>query len=191
MTPSVIPLYAFLSPPVNFFGFHQPLLFRCHLPPLSCPLPMLKHHQNQICVPAWICLTSSILVVFAFFSFGLEAFFYYSRPQDGKTSRPAGFLSAYLYHFPSLKLLERFILFRLLLFLQSNSILSSPPGRFTPWSSPLDQILHLSHSILNGLHKTKPGSSTILPTINFSKVFDSVLLSCTSFILAVLSPSFV
>ena len=72
------------------------------------------------------------------------------------------------------KLCERIILSSLLFFLESNSILSSGqagfrPGRFTP-----DQILYLSQSISDGFNKPKPGSRTILATINFSKAFDFV-----------------
>ena len=40
--------------------------------------------------------------------------------------------------------------------------------------SALDQILYLSQSISNGFNKPRPGSRTILSTINFSKAFDSV-----------------
>ena len=38
----------------------------------------------------------------------------------------------------------------------------------------LDQILYLSQAISDGFNKPRPGSWTILFTINFSKVFDSV-----------------
>ena len=72
------------------------------------------------------------------------------------------------------KLFERITLSRLLFFLESNSILSPHQvgfhlGRFT-----LDQILYLSQSISNGFNKPRPGSRTILSTIDFSKAFDSV-----------------
>ena len=66
-------------------------------------------------------------------------------------------------------LFKRIILFRLLVFLESNSILSLSPGQST-----LDQILLLSQSILNRFNKPRPGSRTILSTIDFSKAFDSV-----------------
>ena len=72
------------------------------------------------------------------------------------------------------KLLERIILSRLLFFLEPNSILSSGQAGFYPGQSTLDQILFLSQSILDGFNKPRPGSLTILCTIDFSKAFDSV-----------------
>ena len=71
------------------------------------------------------------------------------------------------------KLFERIILFRLL-FLESNSILSLSQAGFRPGRSTLDQILYLSQSISDGFNKPRPGSRTILSTIDFSKAFDSV-----------------
>ena len=72
------------------------------------------------------------------------------------------------------KLLERIILSRLLFFLESNSILSPRKAGFRPGRSTLDQTLYLSQSISDGFNKPRPGSRTILSTINFSKAFDSV-----------------
>ena len=72
------------------------------------------------------------------------------------------------------KLFERIILFRLLFFLESNSILSPRQAGFCPGRSTLDQILYLSQSISDGFNKPRPGSQTILSTINFSKAFHSV-----------------
>ena len=72
------------------------------------------------------------------------------------------------------KLFERIILSCLLFFLESNSIFSPCQAGFRPGWSTLDQILYLSQSILNGLNKPRPGSRTILSTIDFSKAFDSV-----------------
>ena len=72
------------------------------------------------------------------------------------------------------KLFERIILSRLLFFLESNSILSPRQAGFRPGQSSLDQILYLSQSISNGFNKPRPGSRTILSTIDFSKAFDSV-----------------
>ena len=72
------------------------------------------------------------------------------------------------------KLFERIILSRLLFFLESNSILSSRQAGFRPGRSTLDQILYLSQSISDGFNKPRPGSRTILSTIDFSKAFDSV-----------------
>ena len=71
------------------------------------------------------------------------------------------------------KLFERIILSRLLFFLESNSILSPRQAGFRPGRSTLDQILYLSQSISDGLNKPRPGSRTILSTIDFSKAFDS------------------
>ena len=72
------------------------------------------------------------------------------------------------------KLFERIILSRLLFFLESKSILSPRQTGFRPGRSTLDQILYLSQSISDGLNKPRPGSRTILCTIDFSKAFDSV-----------------
>ena len=72
------------------------------------------------------------------------------------------------------KLFERIILSRLLFFLGSNSILSPGQAGFHPGQSTLDQILYLSQSISDGFNKPRPGSRTILSTIDFSKAFDSV-----------------
>ena len=72
------------------------------------------------------------------------------------------------------KLFERIILFRLLFFLESNSILSPRQASFHPGWFTLDQILYLSQSISDGFNKPRPGSWTILSTIDFSKAFDSV-----------------
>ena len=72
------------------------------------------------------------------------------------------------------KLFERIILSRLLFFLESNLILSPRQAGFCPGRSTLDQILYLSQSISDGFNKLRPGSRTILSTIDFSKAFDSV-----------------
>ena len=72
------------------------------------------------------------------------------------------------------KLFERIILSRLLFFVESNSILSPGQAGFRPGRSTLDQILYLSQSISDGFNKPRPGSRTILSTIDFSKAFDSV-----------------
>ena len=72
------------------------------------------------------------------------------------------------------KLFERIILSRLVFFLESNSILSPRQAGFRPGRSTLDQILYLCQSISDGFNKPRPGSWTILPTIDFSKAFDSV-----------------
>ena len=72
------------------------------------------------------------------------------------------------------KLFERIILSRILFFLESNSIFSPRHAGFRPGRSTLDQILYLSQSISDGFNKPRPGSRTILFTIDFSKAFDSV-----------------
>ena len=72
------------------------------------------------------------------------------------------------------KFFECINLSRLLFFLESNSILSPSQAGFRPGRSTLDQILYLSRSILNGFNKPRPGSRTILATIDFFKIFDTV-----------------
>ena len=72
------------------------------------------------------------------------------------------------------KLFDRIILSRLLFFLESNSNLSPLQAGFRPGRSTLDQILYLSQSVSDGFNKPRPGSRTILSTIDFSKAFDSV-----------------
>ena len=72
------------------------------------------------------------------------------------------------------ELFERIILSCQLFFLESNSILSPCQAGFRPGRSTLDQILYLSQSISDGFNKPRPGSRTILSTIDFSKAFDSV-----------------
>ena len=72
------------------------------------------------------------------------------------------------------KLFERTILSCLLFFLESNSILFSRQAGFRPGRSTLDQILFLSQAISDGFNKPRPGSRTILATIDFYKAFDSV-----------------
>ena len=68
------------------------------------------------------------------------------------------------------KLFERIILYRLLFFLESNFILSFRQADFCPGPSTLDQILFLSHSISDGFDKPRPGSRTILFTVDFRKL---------------------
>ena len=85
---------------------------------------------------------------------------------------PASFWSISVTSWVS-KLFERIILSGLV-FLESNSVLSPRQTGFRPGRSILDQILFLSQSISVGLKKPKPGSWTILATIDFSKAFDSL-----------------
>ena len=72
------------------------------------------------------------------------------------------------------KLFEHIFLSHQLFFLESNSILSPRQAGFSPGRSTLDQILFLCQSISGGFNKPRPGSWTILSTIDFSKAFDSV-----------------
>ena len=71
------------------------------------------------------------------------------------------------------KLFERIILSHIPFFLESHSILSPRQASFLSVRSTLDQILCLSQSISDGFNKPRPGSRTILATIDFSKSFDS------------------
>ena len=72
------------------------------------------------------------------------------------------------------KFFECIVLSHLLFFLESNSIFSPRQAGFCPERSTLDQILYLSQPISNEFNKPRPGSRTILSTIDFSKAFDSV-----------------
>ena len=91
------------------------------------------------------------------------------KPLDSRASfRPISLTSCVS------KLFERIILFRLLFFLESNSILSPRQAGFRSKRSTLDPILFLSQSISDGFNKPIAGSRTILSTIDFSKAFDCV-----------------
>ena len=105
-----------------------------------------------------ICKTSSIIPIHNM-----------RKPLDS----PASFRPIFLTSCVS-QLFERIILSRVLFFLESNSILSPRQTGFHPVRSTLDQILYLSQSISDGFNKPRPGSRTILSTIDFSKAFDSV-----------------
>ena len=86
---------------------------------------------------------------------------------------PAPFRSISLTSYVS-KLFECIILSCLLFFLESNPIRSPRQADFRPGRSTIDQILFFSQSILDVFNKPRPGSLTILSTIDFSKAFDSV-----------------
>ena len=86
---------------------------------------------------------------------------------------PASFLSISLISWVS-KLFERIILSRLLFFLECNFIPSPHQAGFHSGRSTLNQILFLSQFVSDGFNKLRPGSRTILSTIDFSKAFDSV-----------------
>ena len=91
------------------------------------------------------------------------------KPLDSPASfRPVSLISCVS------KLFERFILPRLLFFLESNFIFSPRQAGFRPERSTQDQILLHAQSISDGFNKPRPGSRTILATIDFSKAFDSV-----------------
>ena len=134
--------------------------------------PMLKHlpcygmdfllHISNLCWSSHsfpsIWKTSSIIPIHKM-----------GKPLDSPASlRPISLTSCIL------KLLEHIILSCLLIFLESNSILSPRQAGFCPGRSTLDQILYLSQSISDGFNKPRPGSRMILSTIDFSKAFDSV-----------------
>ena len=81
------------------------------------------------------------------------------------------------------KLFERIILSHQLFFLKSNSILFSRQAGFCSGRSTLDQLLLFSPSISDRFNKLKPGSRTILVTIDFSKAFEHVWHPAPFFIL--------
>ena len=88
---------------------------------------------------------------------------------------PASFRPIFLIYWVS-KLFERIILSCLLFFLKSNSILSPRQAGVRSKRSILDQSLFLSQFISDESNKARLGFLTILSTIDFSKVFDSVWL---------------
>ena len=90
------------------------------------------------------------------------------------------------------KLFERIILSRLRFFLESTYILSPSQAGSRPGQCTLHQILYLSRSISDGFNKLRPGSRTILSTIDFFKAFDSVWYPAlfNKIILAGLPPRF-
>ena len=91
------------------------------------------------------------------------------KPLDSPASfRPISLTSWVSKHF------DRIILSRPHFFLDFNSILFSRLAGFHPGRYTLDQIFYLSQSISNGFNKPKPGSRTILFTIDFLKAFYSV-----------------
>ena len=91
------------------------------------------------------------------------------KPLDSPASfRPISLISCVS------KLIECIILSGVLFFLEPNSIYSPRQAGFRPGRSTLNQILYLSQSISDGFNKPRPGSRTILSTVDFSKAFDSV-----------------
>ena len=143
----------------------------CHWPRQSC---LSRAKAPSSLWHGFSSLHFQSVLVFVFLSFHLEDIFYYSCPQNGKpldssdSFRPISLISCVS------ELFERIILSRLLFFLESKSIFSPRQADFRPGRSTLDQILFLFQSILDRFNKPRPGSRTILSTINFCKVFDSV-----------------
>ena len=74
-----------------------------------------------------------------------------------------------------LKLFERVIQFRLLCFLLSYFMVSPHQANFRSSRSAHNQIIYLSQSFTDGFNKHKQGCWMVLATMNFLKVFDSVL----------------
>ena len=72
------------------------------------------------------------------------------------------------------KLFERMVLGRLTYFLEQQDILSPVQAGFRPGRSTVDQVLLLSQSIADSFNQSKPGARTVLATVDFAKVFDSV-----------------
>ena len=70
------------------------------------------------------------------------------------------------------KLLERMVLGRLTYFLEQQDILSPVQAGFRPGRSTIDQVLLLSQSIADSFHQSKPGTRTVLATVDFAKTFD-------------------
>ena len=165
---------SFSSPfsPTEFHVAASNLFSSTAIGPDKVAYPMLKHLPRSgmdfflhILNLSWtshsfpsICKISSIIPIHKM-----------GKPLDSSASfRPISITSCVS------KLVERIILFRLLFILESNSILSPRQAGFRPGRSTLDQILYLSQSISDGFDKPRPGSWTILSTIEFSKAFDSV-----------------
>ena len=84
------------------------------------------------------------------------------------------------------KFFKRIILSRLLFFLESNFTFSPRQAGFCSGGSKPNEIFYLPRSITEKFNKLRPGSRTILSTIDFSKAFDSGIppFSINSFQLA-------
>ena len=79
-----------------------------------------------------------------------------------------------------INLFKRIIMFRLLFFLETSTILSPYHAGFRPGQSTLDQIDY--QCILDGYGETKSGTRTIIATIDFSKtLFGTPLCSICLF----------
>ena len=66
------------------------------------------------------------------------------------------------------------VLRQLTYFLEQQNIFSPVQAGFRPGRSTVDQVLLFSQSIADSFHQTKPGACTLLATVDFAKVFDSV-----------------
>ena len=145
--------------------------FPLHWPRQSC----LSHGKASSSL--WHGFSSSHLQSFTDFAFFLSIWKTSSiipiHKMEKPFDSPASFRPISLTSCVS-KLFERIILSRLLFFLESSSFLSPRQAGFRPGRSTLDQILYLSQSISDGFNKSRPGSRTILSTIDFSKAFDTV-----------------
>ena len=122
--------------------------------------PMLKHlvHSGMD-----FFFTSLIFPGFHIPFFYLEEIFYRSHPL---LVSPASFWLISLTSCVSTQF-ECIIRSRLLFFLEYNAIFSHRQAGFHPGRSTLIQILFFSQPILDGFHKPKLGSQTILATIDF------------------------
>ena len=159
-----------LLPRWIFLGCHKPLPFSATGPD-KVAYPMLKHLPRS---------GMNFLLHIFNLSWSSHSFAFtwkiYSIIPIHKIGKPLEFPASFR---PSLsfctsKLFECIILSHPLFFRQSNSILSPRHAGFHLVRSTLDQTLYLSQSISDGFNKLNPGSRTILPTIDFSKAFDSV-----------------
>ena len=91
------------------------------------------------------------------------------KPSDSPSSyRPISLTSC------TSKLFERMVLGRLTYFLEQKGTLSPVQAGFRPGRSTVDQVLLLSQSIADSFHQSKPGTRTVLATVDFAKAFDSV-----------------
>ena len=129
---------------------------------------MLTHLPRSSMV--FLLLVFNLFWTLCFFPFIWKTSSIIFIPKMGKPlDYPASFLLISLSSCVS-KLFKRVILSRLLIFLESDSILSPRQAVFRPVRSTLDQILFPSQSIFDGFDKPRPGSWTILSTIDFRKL---------------------
>ena len=89
------------------------------------------------------------------------------------TDSPSSYRPISLTSFTS-KLFERMVLGRLTYFLEQHSILSPVQAGFRPSRSTVNQVLLLSQSMADSFHQSKSSAHTVLATVDFAKVFDSI-----------------